>query len=76
VSAEPEAVEFYKSLGCMFFGKQKSGCQLSMAKIPELIGGVNFRTCAYDPLDLTIGLAIHKKGKGGCVEVFDKPQGD
>ena len=66
VSAEPGAVDFYKSMGMIFLGKQKSGCQLSMFKI----NGNDFRTGYYDINDEIIRKAVYKKGKGGCVEVF------
>lgn len=66
VSAEPGAVAFYQSMGFKFLGKQKSGCQLSMFKI----NGNDFKTGYYDINDEVIRKAVHKKGKGGCVEVF------
>ena len=67
VSAEPDAVVFYESMGFRFLGKQKSGCSLSMFKI----NGKNFADGLYDLADPIILGAIRKKGKGGCVEVFD-----
>lgn len=67
VSAEPDAVVFYESMGFKFLGKQKSGCSLSMFKI----NGKNFADGIYDLTDPVILGAVHKKGKGGCVEVFD-----
>lgn len=67
VSAEPDAVAFYKSMGMIFLGKQKSGCQLSMFKI----NGKNFTDGLYDTQDPIILGAVKKKGKGGCVEVFE-----
>jgi len=66
VSAEPEAVVFYESMGFRFLGKQKSGCSLSMFKI----NGKNFSDGLYELSDPVIYNAVYKKGKGGCVEVF------
>ena len=66
VSAEPEAVPFYESMGFKFLGKQKSGCSLSMFKI----NGKNFADGLYDIEDPIIYKAIYKKGKGGCVTIF------
>jgi GNAT superfamily N-acetyltransferase len=64
VSAEPDAVEFYKKIGFKFWGKQKSGCQLCMFRIEN-------RQPVYDINDAVINKAVYKKGKGGCVEVFE-----
>jgi len=66
VSAEPDAVVFYESMGFKFLGKQKSGCSLSMFKI----NGKNFVDGIYDLTDPVINAAVYKKGKGGCVQVF------
>lgn len=66
VSAEPDAVPFYKSMGFEFLGVQKSGCSLSMFKI----NGKNFSDGLYDLNDPIILGAVYKKGKGGCVEIF------
>jgi GNAT superfamily N-acetyltransferase len=66
VSAEPDAVPFYKSMGMTFLGKQKSGCSLSMFKI----NGNKFQDGYYDLTDEKIAKAITRKGKGGCVEVY------
>jgi GNAT superfamily N-acetyltransferase len=67
VSSEPESVGFYEKIGFKFWGKQKSGCQLSIFRID----GDTFSEGDYDYTDQMINGAIHKKGKGGCVEVFD-----
>lgn len=67
VSSEPESVGFYEKVGFKFWGKQKSGCQLSIFRID----GKTFSECDYDYTDQMINNAIHKKGKGGCVEIFD-----
>ncbi len=64
VSAEPGAVDFYKSMGFRFFCKQKSGCQLSMFKI----NGSSYTSGLYDREDVIIDKALSKKGKGGCWE--------
>ena len=69
VSAEPDAVIFYESMGFKFLGKQKSGCSLSMFKI----NGKNFADGIYDLNDEVIHKAVYKKGKGCCVEVFTTP---
>lgn len=67
VSSEPESVGFYEKIGFKFWGKQKSGCQLSIFRIH----GDKFSTGDYDYSDQTIYNAVNKKGKGGCVELFD-----
>ncbi len=67
VSAEPDAVVFYERIGFKFLGVQKSKCQLSMFRIiSDDIKEGEFKL--QDPI---IYNAVHKKGKGGCVEVFD-----
>jgi len=66
VSAEPDAVPFYKSMGFQFLGVQKSGCSLSMFKI----NGKNFADGIYDFSDEKIAKAVTRKGKGGCVIVY------
>lgn len=68
VSAEPDAVAFYERIGFQMLGKQKSGCQLSMFRI----NGNRFTEGDYDINDSVISKAVFKKGKGGCVEVFQK----
>jgi|TARA_R110000824_G_scaffold175510_1_gene354014 hypothetical protein len=67
VSAEPEAVSFYKKIGLKMLGEQKSKCQLSMFRIQS----DNFRDGIYDIQDPNIRKNVYKKGKGGCVVVFD-----
>ena len=59
VSSEPESVAFYEKIGYRFWGKQKSGCQLCIFKLPGIY------TLDYD----VIWKAIHRKGKGGVVEL-------
>lgn len=66
VSSEATAVQFYEKIGFRFWGKQKSGCQLSIFKI----GGNTFDEGIYDYSDPVIYKAIHKRGKGGCVDLF------
>jgi ribosomal protein S18 acetylase RimI-like enzyme len=66
VSSEPDAVGFYEALGFRFLGKQKSGCQLSMFKIVD----GNPANGIYSLNESAIFKAVHKHGKGGCVEVF------
>ena len=65
VSAEPEAVLFYQSLGMVFLGEQKSGCLLSVGRVRS-----TFRACVYDLTDSVIAAAVHRKGRGGCVTVY------
>lgn len=70
VSAEKTAVDFYKKIGFKFWGKQKSGCSLSIFKITDNV----IQNSIYDIEDKVINSAIYKKGKGGCVEIYDSPQ--
>lgn len=65
VSAEKNAVEFYKKIGFRFLGEQKSGSQLSMF----ILGGerISEATWIIDPF---IKKQIEKKGKGGCVKIY------
>jgi len=71
VSAEPDAVVFYERIGFKFLGRQKSGAQLSMFRI----AGETFFDGEYDIEDPVIYKAVHKKGKGGCVDFFVENQG-
>jgi len=66
VSSEPDAVGFYEALGFTFLGKQKSGCLLSMFKIVDS----NPANGIYSLDEEAIFKAVHKRGKGGCVQVF------
>ena len=66
VSSEISAIPFYINIGIRFWGKQKSGCQLSMFKIID----DTFINGEYDYSDSVIFNAINRKGKGGCVELF------
>ena len=66
VSAEPTAVPFYESLGFTFWGKQKSGCSLSMFKINgALEAGI------YDENDPTIRKALFSGRKGSLASSYD-----
>jgi len=67
VSAEPSAVKFYESIGFKMLGEQKSRCQLSMFRIQS----DNFKDGIYDIKDPIIRKNVYKRGKGGCVVVFD-----
>ena len=67
VSAEEDAVPFYRSLGFKFWGRQKSGSYLSMFKI----AGTTISEGTYDNSDPAINKAIYTKARGGLVEVFD-----
>lgn len=66
VSSEPVAREFYESLGIVFLGRQKSGCLLSIGRIE----GGTFAEIAYSLDDPIILAKCSRKGKGGCVELF------
>jgi len=71
VSSEIPAIKFYEKIGFTFQGKQKSGCQLSIFRINN-----TFADSYYQLDDPVIYSAVHKKGKGGCVEVFlESPKG-
>jgi ribosomal protein S18 acetylase RimI-like enzyme len=66
VSSEIEAVPFYHSIGFKFWGRQKSGCLLSIFKV----NGNDFADGIYDIDDPIIQAAVYKRGKGGCVEIY------
>lgn len=67
VSAESEAVEFYKSIGFKFVGRQKSGCFLSIFPLTSpKIEENKLR------MDSVVNSALYSKRKGGCVEVFEE----
>lgn len=66
VSSEPEATPFYRSQGVVFCGRQKSGCLLAVGRLV----GDTLGQCVYDPADPVVLACVHKKGRGGCVEVF------
>jgi|GEM_PF-3379644 len=66
VSAEPDAVPFYKKCGFKFWGKQKSGSSLSIFKI----GGDRYTDGIYD-YDDVISSAVNSGRKGGVVSAID-----
>lgn len=68
VSSEPESRGFYESLGVVFLGRQKSGCLLSIGRIV----GKSFGELDYSLQQSTVNKAVYRKGKGGCVEVFNE----
>lgn len=67
VSSEITAVEFYQKIGFQFWGRQKSGCQLSIFRIVD----DTFFNGDYDYSDTVIYNAVNKKGKGGCIDLFE-----
>lgn len=67
VSAEPNAVKFYEKIGFKFLGMQKSKCCLSMFRI----NGPTFNDGIYTIEDTIINSAVNKKGKGGCIKIFN-----
>lgn len=69
VSAEEDAVPFYRSLGFKFWGRQKSGSYLSMFRIV----GETIAEGEYDPEDPLILKMRTTKARGGLVEHF--PEG-
>ena len=66
VSAEPDAVPFYESLGFRFWGKQKSGCSLSMFKV----AGGKIETGIYDEKDPHIRRALFSGRKGSLASSY------
>jgi hypothetical protein len=66
VSAEPGAVAFYESLGFKFWGKQKSGCSLSMFKIKD----TSIRSGIYDEHDPVVYKALHSGRKGSLASSY------
>jgi GNAT superfamily N-acetyltransferase len=64
VSAEPDAVKFYESVGFKFWGTQKSGCSLSVFKI----NGLDIADGIYDDKDPVVNKALYsgKKGSLAC----------
>ena len=70
VSAEPPAVPFYESLSFTFWGKQKSGCSLSIFKVNgSLENGL------YDPKDPVIHKALYSGRKGSLASSYDSQKG-
>lgn len=62
VSAEPDAVKFYESVGFKFWGLQKSGCSLSMFKV----AGNALSDGVYNDQDPFIRSALYS-GRKGCL---------
>ena len=67
VSAEPDAVAFYESVGFKFWGKQKGGCSLSMFKV----AGGRIDTGIYDENDPVIRKALFSGRKGSLASSYD-----
>lgn len=69
VSAEPDAVAFYESVGFKFWGLQKSGCSLSIFRINgELASGI------YNDKDPVIHKALYSGRKGSLASSYkDSP---
>lgn len=68
VSANPEAIGFYRKCGFKFWGKQRSGCLLSAFKI----GGPRIEQGIYER-DEVIDRWLTKGKRGSCVEIYDRP---
>ena len=68
VSAEGEALPFYRALGFKFWGKQKSGSSLSIFRIV----GTTISEAIYDKSDPVINKAVFTKARGGLVEVYEE----
>lgn len=65
VSAEPEAVAFYESVGFKFWGLQKSGCSLSIFKINgDLADGI------YNDKDPVLQKALYSGRKGSLASSY------
>jgi hypothetical protein len=71
VSSEHDAVEFYRSLGLKFWGKQKSGSYLCIHKIADE-DPAHGRYALVDNSD--IEKLLHSGRRGSLVEEFDFPQ--
>lgn len=65
VSAEPSAVPFYESLSFTFWGKQKSGCSLSVFKINGLL-----KDGLYNDKDPVINKALYSGRKGSLASSY------
>lgn len=70
VSAEPPAVPFYESLNFKFWGKQKSGCSLSIFKVNGLL-----EEGIYDENDPTVRKALYSGRKGSLASSYDTKKG-
>lgn len=67
VSAEPDAVAFYESIGFKFWGLQKSGCSLSIFKI----NGTEIKDGLYDDSDPIVNRALYSGKKGSLVSSYE-----
>lgn len=71
VSAEPDAVAFYESVGFRFWGLQKSGCSLSMFRVNgALEQGV------YNDKDPVIHKALYSGRKGSLASSYAENKGN
>lgn len=66
VSAEPDAVKFYESVGFKFWGLQKSGCSLSMFKI----NGATLSDGVYNDADPVLRQALYSGRKGSLASSY------
>jgi len=64
VSAELDAVDFYKKVGFVFVGRQKTA-ELSMFRLTS----PNIKGNDFEP-DSFIWKSMTRKGKGGCIEYY------
>jgi hypothetical protein len=71
VSSEADSRAFYEKVGIKFWGKQKSGSFMAMAKL----NGPNIEDLEYKIGDDVIFNAVNSKRKGGCIDLFaDMPK--
>lgn len=69
VSSEPNAVDFYRSLGMKFWGKQKSGSLLCIFRMQ----GWDPRKGIYDDGDPVVRGAVFTGQRGSVVDHFEVP---
>lgn len=72
LSAEAEAVPFYRSVGFKFQGEQKEGRMLSVGRF-DFHRSTKFSTDYYGMDDEVICAEVYRKGKGACTNVFSAP---
>jgi ribosomal protein S18 acetylase RimI-like enzyme len=65
VSAEPDAVKFYESIGFKFWGLQKSGCSLSVFKINGTL-----QEGIYNDKDPVLQKALYSGRKGSLASSY------
>lgn len=65
VSAEPDAVPFYESMGFRFWGLQKSGCSLSIFKINGKL-----KDSIYNDKDPIVNKALYSGRKGSLASSY------